>query len=117
MEEKKTKLTFTVNMRLKGADVPALARSLLMIAAGANIQRPALRRHRPHRSMSLNKGVSHRDSLAKYAAAFFKMLRSMRALANSVFRRAISIGSALIDLPATSHNFPAASAFTLLCNV
>jgi acetyltransferase-like isoleucine patch superfamily enzyme len=40
--------------------------------------------------MSLDKGVSHRDSLAKYAAAFFKMSRSIRVLASSAFRRAIS---------------------------
>ena len=43
--------------------------------------------------MSLDKGVFHRDSLAKCAAAFFRMSRSIRALASSAFRRAISICS------------------------
>ena len=69
---------------LKGADV-RLARSILPIAAGADVQRPTLRRYRPDRAMSLDKGVSHRDSLAKYAAAFFRMSRSIRALASSAF--------------------------------
>ena len=102
---------------LKGADVPGLARSILAIAAGANVQRPTLRRYRPDFSMSLDKGVSHRDSLAKYAAAFFRMSRSIRVLASSAFRRAISICSALTAFPATSRNRPAASAFTQLCRV
>src|SRR5450759_5900180 len=43
-----------------------LARPILAIAAGADIQHPALRRHRPDRSMSLAKGVSHRTPLANY---------------------------------------------------
>src|SRR5260370_18399607 len=63
---------------------PALWRLILMVAAGADVQHPALRRHRPDHAMSLDKGVSHRDSLAKYAAAFFRMSRSIRALANSL---------------------------------
>jgi len=41
-----------------------------------------LPRYWPDRSMSLDKGVSHRDSLAKYAVAFFKMSRSIRVLAS-----------------------------------
>src|SRR5450631_2447771 len=94
-----------------------LTRLILMVAAGADVQHPALRRHRPDHAMSLDKGVSHSDSLAKYAAAFFRMSRSTRALASSAFRRAISICSALTVLPAISRNRPAASAFTQLCSV
>ncbi len=75
---------------LKGADV-RLARSILPIAAGADLQHPALRRYRPKLSMLRDKGVFRRDSLAKYTAAFFRMSRSIRALASSAFRRAISI--------------------------
>src|SRR5208283_1434122 len=48
---------------------------------------------------------------------FFRMSRSIRALASSAFRRAISICSALIALPATSRGRPAASAFNQLCGV
>ena len=100
--------------RLKGTSVSRLTRAILMKAAGADVQRATLRRHRPDFAMSLDKGVSHSDSLAKYAAAFFRMSRSVRVLANSAFRRAISICSALTVLPATSRNRPAASAFTQL---
>ena len=57
---------------LKGTDVLHLARAILAIAARADVQRPTLRRYRRDVSMSLNKGVSHRDSLAKYAAAFLR---------------------------------------------
>jgi hypothetical protein len=53
---------------LKGADV-RLTRSILPIAAGADLQHPALRRYRPKLSMLQDKGVSHRDSLAKCRVA------------------------------------------------
>src|SRR5208283_985689 len=55
---------------LKGTVVLGLACSILALAAGADVQRPTLRRYPPDREMSRDKGVSHRDSLAKYAAAF-----------------------------------------------
>ena len=102
---------------LKRTDVSCLTRAILTVAAGADVQRPTLRRYGPNSSMSLDKGVSRRNSLAKYAVAFFKMSRSIRVLASSAFRRAISICSALTALPATSRNRPAASAFTQLCSV
>src|SRR5260370_30776902 len=91
-----------------------LTRLILMVAAGADVQHPALRRHRPDHAMSLDKSVSHRDSLAKYAAAFFRMSRSTRALASSAFTRAISICSAPPALPSTSRTRPAASPFPRL---
>jgi hypothetical protein len=53
------------------------------------------------------RGVSRRDSLAKYAAAFFsffKLSRAIRGLASSAFRRAISICAALTALPVSSRN-------------
>jgi len=69
----------------------ALNLSGLMVAAGARGQNPALRRDRPDLFMSLDKGLSHRDSLAEYAAAFFRMSRSMRVFASSAFSHVISI--------------------------
>jgi hypothetical protein len=57
---------------LKRTRVSCLTRAILVKAAGADIQRATLRRHRPDLAMSLDKGVSHRDSLAKYAAAFLR---------------------------------------------
>ena len=39
--------------------------------AGAHSQNPALRRNRSDLLMSLDKGIPHRDSLAKYTAAYF----------------------------------------------
>src|SRR5208283_28587 len=57
---------------LNRTDVSCLTRAILTVAAGADVQRPTLRRYGPDSSMSLDKGVSHRDSLAKYAAAFLR---------------------------------------------
>jgi hypothetical protein len=51
-----------------------LPRSILAIAAGADFEHLALPRYRPDRSISLDKGVSHRDSLAKYAVAYFECM-------------------------------------------
>ena len=51
-----------------------LPRSILAIAAGADFEHLTLPRYWPDRSMSLNKGVSHRDSLAKYAVAYFECM-------------------------------------------
>lgn len=91
-----------------------LPQSVLMIAAGADLQDTALDHDRPGATMSLDKGIPHRDSLAKYTAAFFRMSRSMRTRDSSAFSRAISICSAVTALPRTSRRRPAASALTQL---
>jgi hypothetical protein len=88
-----------------------------MVAAGAHTQNPALKSDRPDPGMALDKGIFHRDSLAKYAVAFFKMSRSIWASANSFRSRAISICSALTGLAAVSLSFPSRSAFSQLCSV
>ena len=49
-----------------------LPRSILAIAAGADFEHLALPRNWPDRSISLDKDVSHRDSPAKYAVAYFE---------------------------------------------
>jgi hypothetical protein len=46
-----------------------LAAQVLMKSPGTNLQDRALYRDRPVPAVSLNKGVLHNDSLAKYAAA------------------------------------------------
>src|ERR1700730_3996996 len=51
-----------------------LPRPILAIAAGADFEHLALPRYWPDRSISLDKGVSHRDSLAKYAVAYFECM-------------------------------------------
>ena len=48
--------------------------AILAIAAGADFEHLTLPRYWPDRSMSLNKGVSHRDFLAKYAVAYFEYI-------------------------------------------
>jgi len=58
--------------RLQWTSSSRLPRSMLAIAAGADFEYLALPRYWPDRSMSLDKGVSHRDSLAKYAVAFLR---------------------------------------------
>ena len=52
------------------ANLRRLPQSVLMIAAGADLQDTALGHDRPGATMSLDKGIPHRDSLAKYTAAF-----------------------------------------------
>ena len=44
------------------------------IAAGADFEHLALPRYWPDRSISPDKGISHRDSLAKYAVAYFECM-------------------------------------------
>ena len=61
-----------------------------IVAAPTDGKRAAEARHRMVRLLSPDKRVSHVDSLAKYAAAFFKMSRSSVTRANSRFSRAIS---------------------------
>ncbi len=86
--------------------------------ARRHLQHAALIDNRPHILVLFDEGVSNRDSLAKYAAAFFRMSRSIRVRASSAFNRLISICSALTALtPARSVKRPAASAFTQLCGV
>src|SRR3954470_4013450 len=50
-----------------------LTAQVLMKSPGTNLQDRTLYRDRPVPAVSLNKGVLHRDSLAKYAAAFFNI--------------------------------------------
>src|SRR5574343_1092779 len=52
-----------------------------------NVTEPA---HRLLHFVRLDERVPYRDSLAKYAAAFFKMSRSSLTRVNSAFRRRIS---------------------------
>ena len=51
---------------------PFLTVRVLVKSPGADIQDRTLYRDRPVPAVSLNKGVLHRDSLAKYAAAFLR---------------------------------------------
>ena len=68
--------------------------------------------------MLLGEGVSHLNSLAKCAVAFFKMPRSIRTQAISAFKRLISVCSWLIGLtPSRRVNRPAASALIQLLSV
>ena len=50
-----------------------------------------------YRSLGLHERVPGNDSFAKYAVAFFKISRSMRASANSFLRRAFSRESSATD--------------------
>jgi hypothetical protein len=94
-----------------------LPMQVLLKSSGADIQDRALYRDRPVPTVSLNKGVLHRYSLAKYAVAFFKMSRSIFTRDNSVRRRLISICSALTASVAELFNPPLFAALTQLCSV
>src|SRR3954469_6169780 len=94
-----------------------LPTQVLLKSSGADIQDRALYRDRPVTAVSLNKGVLHRYSLAKYAVAFFKMSRSIFTRDNSVRRRLISICSALTASVAELFNPPLFAALTQLCSV
>ncbi len=50
----------------------------LMVAADAHTQNTTLKRYRPSQRVAFNEGVSHRDSFAKYAAAFLVPRRNPR---------------------------------------
>ncbi len=54
------------------ASIGSLPQSVLVVAAGADLQNPALDHDRPSATMSLDKGIPHSDSLAKYAVAFLR---------------------------------------------
>ena len=88
--------------------------SVLMEAAGADFKYFSLGHDRQLIFMAFDKGIFHRDSLAKYAMAFLKMSRSIVALANYARRRAISIWSALISLAVLSRKRPEASTLNQL---
>src|SRR5436309_703949 len=60
-----------------------------------HLQHIALNHDRPHHSMPLNEGVSHRDSFAKKAVAFFKISRSIRSRSFSARKRRFSSSSAV----------------------
>lgn len=68
-------------------------------------------------AMSLDKGALHNGSFAKYAAAFFRMSRSILTRGNSAFRRLISICSALTLKVAAPFKPPLPAALTQLCSV
>src|SRR4029453_15805662 len=65
----------------------------LQIAAARHLQLSAHACHLVVVAMSFDPGVSHRDSFAKYAAAFFTISRSNLALASSRRRRLFSASS------------------------
>src|SRR3569832_35827 len=60
-------------------------------ATAARLQRATHARQPKLVVMGLHERVLHRDSLAKYAAAFFKISRSSVTWANSRFSRLISV--------------------------
>lgn len=68
------------------------------ITAGTDIACFALSNNRPATFVPFNPSVLHTDFRAKYAVAFFRMLRSSFTLASSALSRVNSICSALIDL-------------------
>src|SRR5918994_5169308 len=94
-----------------------LPMQVLLKSSGADIQDRTLYRDRPIPAVSLNKGVLHRYSLAKYAVAFFKMSRSIFTRDNSVRRRLISICSPLTAGVVELFNPPLPAALTQLCSV
>src|SRR3990167_1117121 len=99
---------------LVGTDLRGLPQPVLMKTAGADLQVTAQDHDRPGATMSLDKGIPHRDSLAKYIAAIFRMSRSMRTRDRSDSSRAITCCSAVTALPRTSRRRPAASAVSQL---
>src|SRR3954468_21501615 len=94
-----------------------LPMQVLLKSSDAGIQDRALRRDRPVATMPFDEGVLHRYSLAKYAAAFFNISRSIFTRDNSVRSRLISICSALTAGAAELFNPPLPAALTQLCSV
>src|SRR5450631_990671 len=79
----------------------------LMEPGSRHIEQPAHPAYRPNRSMSRNEAVPHLDSFAKYAAAFFRMSRSIRASANSRLSRSISLACSVLScVPDFSSHLP-----------
>jgi len=58
-----------LNCRPVRASIGSLSQSVLMLAAGADLQKPALNHGRPSVTMSLDKGIPHSGSRANYAVA------------------------------------------------
>lgn len=58
-----------------------------VIATGIDLHDPTLRAHGILRLVRVNEGLPYRDSLAKYAAAFFRMSRSSVTRFSSAFRQ------------------------------
>jgi len=69
----------------------------LAVATTRDRQRAAHPGHREQVAMCGYPGVLHRDSFAKYGAAFFTISRSSFAFANSRRRRALSASSSLAE--------------------
>ena len=61
-----------------------------VIATPTHPEHPTQSRHRKHPVMSLDEGVPYRDSLAKYAAAFFRIATSSSRWANRRLSRETS---------------------------
>ena len=89
---------------------------VVVVAAQAYAQYLALQRYRPAGLVALDEGVLHIDSLAKYAAAFFSMSRSILTRTSPVPSRLISICSMPTAQPA-SLSWPWACALIQLCSV
>src|SRR3990172_11166963 len=66
-----------------------------VIAAAGDLQHVALHADRPDRPVVFHELVSHRDSFAKKAVAFFKISRSIRSRSFSARNRAFSTSSAV----------------------
>ena len=102
-----------LNSRPVRASICSLPKSVLVVAAGADLQNPALDHNRPRAMVSLDKGIPHSDSLAKYAVAFFGV-----ALHPHTQQLGFQPGnlhlSAVNALPRTSRSRPDASACTQL---
>jgi hypothetical protein len=76
------------------SDLP-VPRQMLVVARGAYAEHMALHPDRPDPLVTLNKGILHFCTFAKYAVAFPKMSRSIVTRANSARKRLISICSAV----------------------
>ena len=90
-----------------------------VVATGRYVQQPAQDTFGVVEPQFFHHRVPGSDSLAKYAAAFFNMSRSIFTSANSFFVRARSISTSvngLYVLP-TSPSLPALYAFTQYPNV
>ena len=92
--------------RLAGL-IRVLTTPVLEVAVfGAHTQHFARQCDRPMGLVFGNPGVPHSDSRAKYAVAFFKMLRSIVTRASCARSRANSICSALTGLSPTPASCP-----------
>src|SRR5271165_334347 len=111
------------NLRVQGAigelSLTRPTLTPLQEAAAGDIQYLAKSRNRLPAGLCFDPGVLHRDSLAKCAAAFFRISLSTLAEANSRRNRSFSASSSFADrgvaVTATEESsFPARSSFTQL---